>query len=73
MADTFTVTAHRIAQSEGWCLSERDDGFYELQRLDDSAIFDTDKAAVAYVTTRARQGSAVHQRALRLDGQKVKP
>lgn len=73
MSDDWTALQDRIAQAEGWCLSERSDGYYEIQKCDGSARFDTDQKALEYVRERARKGGFVHQRALRLDREKVKP
>jgi len=72
MAEHWTVTMGRIAEAEGWCLSERDDGTWQIQKSDAVDRFMTDDEAVAYVTLRARQNGIVHQKALRLDGQRVK-
>lgn len=71
MSDNWTRIQEKIARAEGWCLSERDDGLYQIQKLDDVGVFETDDAALDYVRMRARQGGFVHQRALRLDGTRV--
>lgn len=72
MSDDWTVVQVRIAHAEGWCLSERSDGFYEIQKRDETDHFANDQKALDYVRMRARNGGLVHQRALRLDGTVVK-
>lgn len=69
----FTKKMHEAAEAEGWWLSTRDDGFYEIQRFDEDRLarFDNDTDALAWVKRQASGGSALHQLALRLDGTKA--
>jgi len=66
----FTKEMHTLAASEGWCLSERSDGYLEIQRCDDDPQerFATDLEAVDHVSRKAREGSYPHQLAMHLDG-----
>ncbi len=59
------------AQAEGWVLSQRDDGFYEIQRYDDDpgSTFPDDDEALTYVKNRAKDGSLMHAEAAALHGQ----
>src|SRR5690348_6833501 len=36
------------AREDGWCLSERSDGFLEIQKLDECSRFESDVAAQAF-------------------------
>ena len=65
---SFTPEYHQHAESEGWWLSERDDGYLEIQAHDESGRFMSDEAAREYVADRARAGSYLHQLAMHLDG-----
>jgi hypothetical protein len=72
----------QTAFAEGWCLSERDDGFWEIQRLDECEArsssldgdglppFITDAEALAYVRRMAIAGSRLHAEAMRLNGRR---
>lgn len=74
----------QTARAEGWVLSERDDGRWEIQRYDectarsDSLLgdglppFEHDGEAMAYVIRMAGAGSRLHIEALSLDGKVVK-
>jgi hypothetical protein len=64
----FTNAMHEQATREGWCLSERSDGYLEIQRCDDDGRFATDQDAVDYVAAQARAGNYPHQLAMHLDG-----
>lgn len=72
-----------MARHEGWVLSERDDGRWEIQRYDELPCwrydrtfsqleppFKNDDEAEAYV--RRQQFSPMHSEAARLHGTKVK-
>jgi hypothetical protein len=61
---------HKAAEAEGWWLSQRSDGYLEIQRWDEdpAAHFKTDGEALSHVETKARAGSYMHQLALHLDG-----
>jgi hypothetical protein len=64
------------AKLEGWALFECDDGALRIQRLDDpqscgdefpaEALFANDGEAIAHVSKRAGEGSALHLRAMML-------
>jgi hypothetical protein len=64
------------AKREGWALFECDDGALRIQRLDDPQScgeefpaeppFANDGEAVAHVSRRAGEGSAMHLRAMML-------
>jgi hypothetical protein len=58
------------ARKEGWVLSERDDGFYEIQRYDSGPRrrFKLDCGALAYVRAKATAGRPMHKAALALHG-----
>lgn len=66
----FTPAMHKEAEAEGWWLSERDDGFLEIQRFDEDPEerFKDDRAAVDHVAARGKAGSYLHQLAMHLDG-----
>lgn len=54
-----------VALAEGWDLFDVDSkGIFQIQRDDDSAIFQSDIAAVDFVRKKASEGSEVHMRAL---------
>jgi hypothetical protein len=59
------------AASEGWCLSECTastyfpDGWTDLQKLDESGVFDSDWEALAYVCLRASSGSEFHRNTIK--------
>lgn len=69
----FSKEFHDQAESEGWWMSQRDDGYWEIQKYDESNVFETDDMARGYVVARARTGSVMHQLALQLDGTKINP
>lgn len=54
--------------NEGWLLSERDDGFMQIQKDDRETTFATDADAFAFVQTRADAGSNDHQLAVFVHG-----
>jgi len=60
---------------EGWVLSERADGFYEIQRLDGDPLsrFVSDIAAFAYVRARANEQSPPHMDAIAKHGSRHEP
>jgi hypothetical protein len=60
------------ARKEGWVLSERDDGIYEIQRLDCAMQFKLDCGALAYVRCKANAGSSMHKAAIALHGTRAK-
>lgn len=67
----FTAAMHKQAEREGWWLSQRDDGYLEIQKFDEDTRqrFSSDDAARGFVSTQARdKGSYLHQLALHLDG-----
>lgn len=53
------------AIKEGWILSERDDGFLEIQRHDESAQFTSDIQAQHFVRSKAASENVrgIHRRA----------
>lgn len=56
-----------VASQEGWLLSERSDGYYEIQRDDGAERWPSDAAAYEHVSKMARDhGSLLHQTALHL-------
>lgn len=58
------------ACDEGWCLFDCDGrGVREIQRDDEAGIFADDAEAIGHVMRRAREGSWLHRRALRIDRQ----
>lgn len=65
---------NELSWQEGWTLSGRDDGCWEIQKLDepDEGVreFTSDSEALAFVTEKALAGSALHMLALFLDGRK---
>jgi hypothetical protein len=64
---------HNQAVVEGWWLSTRDDGYYEIQRLDEDPAqrFESDEQAHKYVRAQAEAGSLIHLTALRLHGTEI--
>jgi hypothetical protein len=74
-ATVLTETASDIAAdlSKGWCLSERSDGFYEIQKNDYQDVFDSDFAAHIHVRALADKGDEQAIQALRYHGTKVTP
>jgi hypothetical protein len=69
-ADQFTPEMHKQAEAEGWWLSRRDDGYFEIQTFDEDERhrFSSDDTARAYVAERALNGSYLHQMAMHFDG-----
>lgn len=69
---TWTPTDPDLADAEGWnvflaegSIQNKDgDRPYQLQRVDERAVFDGDAAAWKHVYDQAHAGSALHQRAL---------
>lgn len=73
----------QTAMSEGWLLSARDDGRYQIQRYDDCTArsdslrgdglppFTSDDEAAAYVVDMAMAGSMLHVEALAMEGRRV--
>jgi hypothetical protein len=49
---------------EGWCISNGEDGYEEIQKQDHLDKFESDAAAYAYVRAKAEAGSADHVWAL---------
>jgi hypothetical protein len=69
------------AFAEGWLLSERDDGVYEIQKRDNGGDrydlrcglldpFKTDAEAIDHVAHWAAAGSKMHAEALALNGKR---
>ncbi len=55
------------AFKEGWGIftcTGSENGPYQLQRLDEAGVFESDPQAWAYVARRAAEGSAYHQSAI---------
>lgn len=55
------------SKEDGWALFEcwgSDNGTPQLQRVDELAIFETDKEALIYVINKADEGSEKHKKAL---------
>ncbi len=73
------------AMAEGWLLSQRADGLWEIQRYDDATSrsdslrgdglppFTTDDDAEAYVREMAEAGSRMHAEALKINGTRWLP
>jgi hypothetical protein len=56
-----------VCADEGWCISDSDgseNGPWQLQRVDEMSAFTSDDAAWVFVFNMAKEGSALHQRAL---------
>jgi hypothetical protein len=51
-------------EDEGWCISNGEDGFEEIQKLDHQDTFKSDAEAYEFVKARAEAGSADHIRAI---------
>jgi hypothetical protein len=72
MIFTWDDTSSAAAEAEGWCISLADgslenirgDRPWQLQRLDEVAIFDSDQDAWDHVIRCALRGSELHFRAL---------
>lgn len=62
----------QLAMYEGWLLSERSDGIWEIQKYDEDPLDlrGSDEAARSYVSARS-SGSKMHAEALALHGTKV--
>lgn len=62
----WTQADQTQAMSEGWLLSERDDGFLAIETYDDDPRhrFEGDNLAEDWVKAQAAQGSALHQKAV---------
>lgn len=65
----WTAKDAALAEREGWILSERSDGYYEIQRLDLQPFFSTDFEAMLFV--RERIDSEFYAKAWFLHGTKV--
>jgi hypothetical protein len=59
----WTVGDANKADAEGWSLFDAG-GRFEIERDDETEIFDSDEAAVAHVERRAAEGSTLHAKAL---------
>jgi hypothetical protein len=68
--DLMTERAKALGEAEGWWLSERSDGFYEIQRFDEDPTerFSCDAEAAAHVRRCASAGSVLHIEALLRNG-----
>lgn len=65
----WTADDSRIADAQGWNLFNFDEaGRGEIQRDDETAHFETDGEAIAFVSRQARKGNAVAVRALAIAG-----
>jgi hypothetical protein len=64
----FTAIEADQAAAEGWCLSERDDGMFEIQRDDEAETFAGDFSAYVFVRRLAEQGSYAHRLAIQWHG-----
>ena len=59
------------AESEGWCVTEctgssyYPDGWMDIQKNDESEMFENDWDALAFVALRAASGSPYHRAAIR--------
>jgi hypothetical protein len=64
--DLMNVTAHQAGEAEGWWLSTRDDGLFEVQKFaeDPAARFANDGEAYRHVFTCAEAGSVLQREAL---------
>ncbi|MGE8449233.1 MAG: hypothetical protein ACN6OP_01155, partial [Pseudomonadales bacterium] len=63
LADEAPVFDNNQAHREGWCISKThgsDHGPFQLQRLDEKAVFKLDDDAWDFVTQKATAGSAYH-------------
>lgn len=70
-ADELTADEEKAADMEGWNIYDEGDGERVIQANDNqeyenAQVIATDKRAVAHVKARAAQGSAMHQKALRI-------
>lgn len=67
----WTDKEHQEAFSEGWCLSERSNGKYEIQRCDELEFWSNDIGPVLHCVAKALyEGSHTHHLALCLHGTK---
>ena len=58
-----------IAKEEGWGIfycEGSDSGDYQVQRIDDDAVFDNDIDAIRFVNKLACLGSSVHKQTIKL-------
>ena len=56
-ADIWHLNYRMEAESEGWILAYHTaDGCYELERLDDTNVFDTDDDVIKHVIERIKNG-----------------
>lgn len=61
-------SAIKTWEQEGLSVFYRDDGYLEIQKIDESDAFMSDDDAVSYCIKKASQGSKSHLLALWLDG-----
>jgi hypothetical protein len=68
--DLMNVTSHTLGEAEGWWLSERDDGRYEIQRFNEDPVahFASDNDAYQHVCRCAQAGGILHIEALARHG-----
>jgi hypothetical protein len=66
----MSARAKDLGDAEGWWLSERADGFYQIQKFDEDPAqrFSNDGEAHAHVRRCAAAGSILHIDALLRDG-----
>ena len=69
MQDIWTKEDEQLAFSQGWGLFEMDNGFYHIQKLDDSKVFENDLDAFDYVEVKTPKCETA-QKAYALDGTK---
>ena len=60
----FTKEDEKQMYDEGWCVSNTNLGFYEIQRIDELEKFDSDAAAIAHIYWMAGTGSVLHKKAI---------
>lgn len=66
--EDWSADDHELSSRQGWVLSEMYQGtdHYQLQRLDDSDLLQSDAEAWLLVKEEARKGSTLHCKALRV-------
>ncbi len=69
MTDIWTKADSRNARIGGWDIFyiDGDEAKPEVERVDELDVLDNDDAAIAIVERKASEGSALHEKALRLE------
>lgn len=63
---SLTKPESEKALEEGWVVSNNEAGDIEIQRFDEAEIFGSDKEALKFVEEKAKSGSALHKKALKV-------